>query len=286
MSAASDVYALGVVLYELLAGEPPLDLAGLSPSEVETAVRERAPEAPSARAPAWRRRLTGDLDNIVLKALRKDPERRYGSAADLALDLRRYLEGRPVRARPSTRRYRVAKFVGRHRLGVAVASAVLLLIVTGVVAIVQQSRVASLERDRAERAASFVLEFMTIPDPDRGAGTTITSRELLDQARQRVTVELAGQPDMQMRILSVIAEGYDNLGIFDVAAELQRELIDLAAAARRSTAIGAGEAHPGRCPGPGRPRRAGDSTPGGGDRAAASGVRPRTASRSRPASVC
>jgi serine/threonine-protein kinase len=227
VTAASDVYSLGVVLYELLAGRPPYDLYGLSPAEAEAIVRERAPEAPSAQATAWRRRLAGDLDNIVLAALRKDPARRYGSAAELAEDLTRFREGLPVRARPSTRRYRLAKFVGRHRLGVAVASVLLVLTVGGVAAIVRQSRVAALERDRAERVADFVLELVTIPDPDRGGGTTITSRELLDQARVRVARELAGQPEMQARILEVIAEGYHNLGVLDVAAEIQRQRIAL-----------------------------------------------------------
>ncbi|MEZ5331032.1 MAG: serine/threonine-protein kinase [Thermoanaerobaculia bacterium] len=226
VSAASDVYSLGVILFELLAGHPPYELAGLSPTELERVVCEKPPEPPSQRATTWKRRLAGDLDNIVLKALRKDPEERYGSAAELADDLQRYLEGLPVRARPGTRRYRAAKFIGRHRFAVAAAAVLLLLALAGAVAIVHQARVAARERDRAERTADFVLEFMTIPDPDRGGGTTVTSRELLDQARTRTLRELADQPDMQTRILEVIADGYQNLGVYGPAIELREELVD------------------------------------------------------------
>ena len=231
VSAASDVYALGVVLYELLTGETPFDLSGLSQMEIESTVREREPAVPSSKARVWRRQLAGDLDNVVLKALRKDIDRRYGSAVELSSDLRSYLEDRPVSARPASRPYRLRKFLWRHRLATAATLVVLLVVVAGVAGILRQSRIAASERLKSERAASFVLEFMTIPDPDRGAGTTITSRELLDQARSRVARELAGDTEMQLRILGVLGEGYANLGVFGEAAKLQEEIVVLAEAA-------------------------------------------------------
>jgi hypothetical protein len=131
ISTASDVYSLGALLYQLLAECPPHRLSRMSPRQMEEAITVEQPARPSTVAPPVdRQRLAGDLDNIVLMALRKEPERRYSSSALFAEDIRRHLDGRPVLARPATLRYRLAKFLGRHAwfvAGVCVIAASLLL---------------------------------------------------------------------------------------------------------------------------------------------------------------
>jgi non-specific serine/threonine protein kinase/serine/threonine-protein kinase len=163
ITTTSDVYSLGVVLYELLAGRRPHRLEGRLLSEIEQIVCETDPERPSAavtdaaaaqrgerRAGRLAARLAGDLDEIVLMALRREPERRFGSAVELADDLRRHLDGLPVRARPDSATYRLRKFVRRRRTEVAAAGLVFASLLAGVVGIAQQARRAEVERDRAE----------------------------------------------------------------------------------------------------------------------------------------
>jgi eukaryotic-like serine/threonine-protein kinase len=155
ITTVSDVYSLGVVLYELLTGERPYKLTRTTPDELNKAICEQEPERPSTAIARSDRNsrfeirdskiLRGDLDNIVLKALRKDPSRRYGSVAELSDDIRRQLEGLPVRARSDTFSYRAGKFVQRHKLGVAAAAVILFALVGGVIA-------ASWEARRARRA--------------------------------------------------------------------------------------------------------------------------------------
>jgi eukaryotic-like serine/threonine-protein kinase len=171
ITPATDVYALGVTLFELLTGARPYRIEGRTPSAIEAAVCRSAPARPSttvqtgpagagpALAPdRLARRLRGDLDTIILKALRKEPDRRYATAADLGEDLRRHAEGLPVAAQPDTARYRARKFVGRHRVSVAAAAAVLVALVVGLGAAVVQARVAAQERDRAERRFEIARE--------------------------------------------------------------------------------------------------------------------------------
>ena len=152
-TTVSDVYALGVVLYELLTGRSPYRLRSRTPQEVVEAVRTTDPERPSQAGDdeKVRRRLRGDLDTILLTALRKEPARRYQSVEQLGADVRRHLEGMPVLARPDTFGYRAGKFVRRHRVPVAAGSLVVLALVAGTVATAYQAHQARVAQARAER---------------------------------------------------------------------------------------------------------------------------------------
>jgi len=181
INTASDVYSLGVVLYELLTGSRPYEVRSDSLEEIVRSVCETEPRLPSVAAqrskgksapgPRSRRpsrsELEGDLDTIVLRALRKEPARRYASPQELADDIRRHLEGRPVRARPDSLRYRAAKFVGRHRAGMTAVALVVVALLGGMAATLRQARIAEANRLRAEKrfgevrrlASSFLFEF-------------------------------------------------------------------------------------------------------------------------------
>jgi tetratricopeptide (TPR) repeat protein/predicted Ser/Thr protein kinase len=163
VTTATDIYSLGVVLYELLTGKRPYRVTGRSPEAIARAVCEEEPARPSAAASA----LRGDLDNVVLMALRKEPDRRYASVEQFAEDIRRHLDGRPVAARKDTLAYRAGKFIGRHKASVAATAAAILLLAGAAVTALEQAREARRERAAAERhfnevrelADSFLFEF-------------------------------------------------------------------------------------------------------------------------------
>ncbi|MCP3960137.1 MAG: serine/threonine protein kinase [bacterium] len=255
ISTASDVYSLGVLLYKLLAGRLPHDLEGKPRREIERILSEEEPPRPSeVVAPdeareleaeltevaerrglrPWnlRRRLAGDLDNIVLMALRKEPHRRYFSAEQLSQDLRRHLENLPVVARQDTFGYLMGSFVRRHKLWIGVAATVFVLIVAFALAMARQATQIARQRDRAElervRASEaqeraetvshFLIDLIEETDP-WGAGTeTIIAQQLLDRGAAKIERELQGQPLVRASLLDAIGTVYGHLGFYDEAA--------------------------------------------------------------------
>jgi tetratricopeptide (TPR) repeat protein/tRNA A-37 threonylcarbamoyl transferase component Bud32 len=230
VTTATDVYALGAVLYELLTGERAHALKGRSLQELDRVVCQEEIAPPSGRVALGgaararlRRELRGDLDNIVLKAMRKEPGRRYQSVEQFSEDIRRHLEGRPVRARPDTLGYRAGKFVRRHRAAVAFAVVLFALLVGfAVTASMQAARIAR-ERDRANMVTEFLVGLFEVSNPSAAKGNAVTAREVLDAGAEKVRRELRGQPEVQAAMMDSIGRVYYKLGLYDEAAPLLGE---------------------------------------------------------------
>jgi len=214
VTTLSDIYALGVLLYVMLTCSLPYEVSDLSPAAVEEVVCRRIPERPSARVgdPRLARRLRGDLDTIVLKALAKQPERRYRSAQDLAEDLRRHLNHEPVSARPDSLGYRLQTFARRHRAAVTGGLLALGALAAGLVATSWQARVAAAARERAETAlgrseevTQFLIELFQQSDPTVAPVDAAFTRGVIERGTQRVG-ELRDQPEVQARLLDALGQ--------------------------------------------------------------------------------
>ena len=252
VTTATDVYGLGAVLYRVLTDARPIPTAGRSPAEIELAVlqghvarpssvvAEAAAQARGTTAARLRRRLAGDLDRIVLKALATDPTDRYPSALELLADLRRHREGLPVEARAGGTLYRARRFAARHRVGLAGAGAALALV--ALVTAVAFARVGA-ERDRAAAEAAkaaavseFLAGLFASTDPRETGGAEVTARALLDRGAARLAA-LDDQPDVQAQMLLVTGEAYKSLQLMSEA----EPLLERALAIRRDRL---GDAHP------------------------------------------
>ncbi|MFN7932056.1 MAG: serine/threonine-protein kinase [Bryobacteraceae bacterium] len=235
VTTATDVYALGVLLYELLAGQRPFRLDNTSAAEAERIICESDPDKPSTAAGklttdghTLSRQLSGDLDNIVRMAMRKEASRRYPSAGALAEDIRRYLDGFPVVAAPDSWGYRSGKFVRRHKAGVAMAALVALLIVGFAIGMGILATRAQRERDTAQQVSQFMMDLFSVADPERARGREVTAREVLDRSAAKLK-ELDKQPVIQARLLDQMGKIYENLGLYDQSASL----LERAVAVRR-----------------------------------------------------
>jgi serine/threonine protein kinase len=260
ITTASDVYVLGVLLYRLLSGVGPFIIESARFADIERAICERAPPLPSHAVPdadsrlaqtlsesrgtsprKLRRTLQGDLDNIICMAMRKEPERRYGSAEQMAGDIRRYLQGKPVIARKDTLSYRSAKFVKRHWLpvgtGVVVFCLVLAFTVTTYIQslriaaerdrVAVQREAAEHERARAEEVSRFTVDLFKLSDPEVNRGNRMTARELLDSSTKRLREAFKDQPMTKAAMLTTVAEVYDSLGQYRDAVPILRESLAL-----------------------------------------------------------
>ena len=250
ITTRTDIYSLGVLLFELLSGQHPYGHSAKSSADFTQAIVHQEPLRLSAafeKAPADQRSLTaaqrqttpdrlsrtlgGDLETILNKALKKAPDERYGSAAEFGDDLRRCLDHEPIAAKPDTVRYRTLKFVRRHRQGVSAISAVVAAIVALVafytIQLTEERDRARLQAEKASRVSELLTSVLLTADPYRtpaapieGASTDPSARAILDTLAARIASELGDQPEVQAEMLTVIGRTYERLGITDRALPL------------------------------------------------------------------
>ncbi len=256
----SDVYSLGVTLFELLTGQKPYQVQGGFGADVAWEILqseapkpsalftrsarrshsdlnpEKAAKARSATVSKIKRQLGGDVDKIVLKALRKEISRRYASVERLAEDIQRYLNGFPVRARGDSWYYVVQKFIRRNKISVGFSLAALLIPITYGFARILEQRETARQRDRAETEATlsrevidFMVELFEYAGPDRAMGESVTAKEILDRGANQIELGLSRQPLVRAALMSAMGDAYLRLGLYTEA----RPLIEEALATRR-----------------------------------------------------
>lgn len=227
----SDVYSLGVVLYELLTGKLPYEVQRGTPQQIAKVICEEPPHFPAnlgyATEVSKDYKLDKELQTIVLKALEKEPWRRYQSALALSEDVDRYLTKQPILARPPSTIYQMQKLVARNKTTFAFATALLLMVVGLAVTMTIESARIARERDKAvtaeetaKQVSSFLVDLFKISDPNQARSNTVTAREILDRGSRKVTEDLSAQPLVQARLMTTLGQVYGGLGLYSQAVPL------------------------------------------------------------------
>jgi serine/threonine protein kinase/tetratricopeptide (TPR) repeat protein len=257
----TDIYSLGVMLYELLVGALPFDwktLRSAGFSEIQRIIRDEEPPRASARlndlgdtktsiaenrktdVASLHKQLKGDLEWITMKAMDKDRTRRYSTVSDLAADITKHMREEPIIARPPSNIYNVSKFVRRHKLGVGAAALVIMAIIIGGVATTigfvratraerlakQEAERANLEAEAAEQVSNFLVDLFEVSDPEQARGAELTALEILERGAEGISEELEGQPLTQARLKATIGRVYNKMGLFEEASPFLKEALE------------------------------------------------------------
>ncbi len=215
----TDVYSLGVILYELVTDRLPYDVLR---AQLPEAVRVICEEPPKSLKQTASQRIDADVATIALKALEKEPARRYQSVAALADDVRRYLSDQPISARPPSAAYQFRKLVARHKVGFGFIAALFVVLVAFSATMAVQARRIAKERDRAnleaatsKQVSDFLVDLFHVADPNEARGNSITAREILDKGADKIERELKDQPAVQARLMAAMGQVYVGLGLYD-----------------------------------------------------------------------